>query len=120
MKNQRILIPGFLWLVLSVFSSHSFANTYYFSASEGDDGRSPAQAQIAATPWRSLEKLNEIFDKLVAGDVVLLKRGDVFAGALRISASGTLLQPILLGAYGLGDKPIISGLVSLQNYSGRQ
>jgi parallel beta-helix repeat protein len=91
-------------------------NTYYFSAGNGDDTRSPAQAQQAGTPWRSLKKLNEAFGQLKPGDSLLLKRGDIFYGSIVANQSGTAGNPIYIGAYGQGNDPVISGFHRLDGW----
>jgi gliding motility-associated-like protein len=80
------------------------AATYYISSTEGNDTRTAAEAQNAATPWKTLSKLSAI--TLQPGDQVLLKRGDEFRETYTISISknsGTIGNPILYGAYGPGD-----------------
>ncbi|HEV3413535.1 MAG TPA: right-handed parallel beta-helix repeat-containing protein [Puia sp.] len=91
-------------------------NTYYFSGVNGDDSRSPAQAQQAATPWRSLAKLDQIFPQLQPGDSVLFKRGEVYYGSIVAGASGADGRPIVLAAYGQGYEPIISGFSRLTGW----
>ena len=92
------------------------ATTYYFSSSSGNDSRSEQQAKNESTPWRTLSKLNSIFNRLQPGDRVLLKRGDTFYGSIIVSKSGTANSPIVVGAYGSGDKPVITSLVRLSNW----
>ncbi|MGA9041175.1 MAG: right-handed parallel beta-helix repeat-containing protein [Terriglobales bacterium] len=83
--------------------------TYYISASSGDDnndGQSPAHA------WQHLWK---IYDKSASkdpfrpGDSIRLKRGDQWDGQIRLQATGTAQEPITIGAYGQGAKPLIYG-----------
>jgi len=106
MKNFFTLIFVFL-----LYSAQ--ATNYYFSAVSGDDSRSPAQARNASTPWKTLGKLNSFFINLQPGDAVLLKRGDIFYGSIRIAKSGEPGLPIVIGAYGTGNKPVITSLVTL-------
>ena len=83
---------------------------YYFSFSEGDDGRSPEQARNPKTPWRSGEKLKAELQKVEPGTRLLLKRGDTFSAAsLEFSRREGLdgSTPIVVGAYGDGAKPIL-------------
>lgn len=82
----------------------------------GDDSRSPAQAQQAATPWRTLSKLNQIFPQLKPGDTVLFKRGETYYGSIVVGASGSAGRPIVLSAYGGGYEPIISGFSRLEGW----
>lgn len=103
---------GILFLNLSAYGKN-----YYFSSSSGDDSYTEAQAQNSSTPWKSIDKLNSIFTSLQAGDSVLLKRGDIFYGALVLKNSGTSGSPIVIGAYASGSKPVITGLKTLTSWT---
>jgi parallel beta-helix repeat protein len=83
--------------------------TYYLSSIDGDDARTPTQAQDPATPWKTLAKLTAVFPDLQPGDSILLERGETFPGALVIGRSGTAASPIFISAYGSGSDPIVSG-----------
>ncbi|HSI78763.1 MAG TPA: hypothetical protein VK957_22910, partial [Lunatimonas sp.] len=48
-------------LLLAFNASACMAADYHFSTSIGLDSRSAAQAQNPDTPWKSIDKLNEIF-----------------------------------------------------------
>lgn len=109
---MRVLI---LILMLGCFVQ-LHATTYYFSNSSGNDARSATEAQNASTPWKSLNKINAIFSSLNDGDILLLKRDEVFDGSLVISRSGSLSLPITFGAYGSGAKPVINGLTTLTDW----
>ena len=109
-KIKFILIASFL------IPFCSYANTYYFSDSVGDDSRTPMQAQHPNSPWKSLAKLNSFFYRLNPGDTVLFKRGEIFQGVLRIAANGNNNHPIVFSAYGNGARPQISGLKMLSNW----
>ncbi len=107
-----------LSLVLSVtFFQLARASNYYFSSTLGNDDRPPRQAQNPSTPWKTLSKLNAYFSSLEPGDQVLLKRGDIFYGSIVVSSSGTASAPIVIGAYGSGNKPVITSLVTLSGWS---
>lgn len=117
MKNLKLItFVIYIILICSRFTPVKAAN-YYFSWSSGDDARTAAQAQNPASPWRSLLKLNAIFSSLRPGDAVYFKRGDVFEGAINITASGSNGNPIVLAAYGTGNNPMISGLTFLSGWS---
>jgi hypothetical protein len=112
----------FAFLTFAFAAAH--ANTYYFSSSTGNDNRSEQAAQNPSTPWQSIDKLNSIFASLDPGDQVLFKRGETFFGAISILKSRELYgpkgikstAPIVIGAYGSGAKPIITGLQSVNNW----
>ncbi|MCS7253753.1 MAG: right-handed parallel beta-helix repeat-containing protein [Armatimonadetes bacterium] len=99
---------GIVFVVFTLTCSVGFAagRIFYVSSSLGDDrndGLSPK------SPWRSLEKVNAV--QLLSGDCVLFKRGDVWRGQL-IPQSGDEGAPIIYGAYGDGEKPLLLGSVA--------
>lgn len=100
-----------------IFSNYAGAKTYYFSATSGNDSRTSSQAQSSSTPWKTINKLNSVFSILEPGDSVLFSRGDIFYGSVKPTASGTLSQPIVIGAYGSGDKPVITGMLTLSDWT---
>ena len=51
------------------------------------------------------------------GDKILLKRGDTFYGQFAISGSASTDKPILISAYGQGERPIISVAKIISNRS---
>ncbi len=104
---KKYLFPIF-WLIY--FSA--FATDYYVS-SEGLDS---ADGLAPETSWKSISKINARFPFLKPGDRVLLKRGDVFSGTLRISSSGLPGNPIVIGAYGEGPDPVISGFTDIRTW----
>ncbi|MDN3686841.1 malectin domain-containing carbohydrate-binding protein [Cyclobacterium jeungdonense] len=92
------------------------AANYYFSDETGDDSRSFSQAQNAATPWKSISKLNAIISGLNPGDKVFFRRGETFYGTIRMNVSGNSGAPVTFGAYGSGPDPIITSMVRLSNW----
>ena len=105
-----------LLFLLICFCKQTKADTYYFSDILGDDSRTATVAQSQATPWKTLAKLNAIFKTLNPGDSILFEKGNVFYGSINIGISGTLSAPIVLSAYGTGNKPIITGFTTLTNW----
>jgi hypothetical protein len=75
---------------------------YYVDCSQGDDsneGTSPSRA------WGSLKHVNEtIFQP---GEGIFIKRGTTCSGTLTPHGSGKEGEPIIMGAYGRGELPII-------------
>ena len=75
---------------------------YYVSSLHGDDANDGTEDQ----PLKSLYAVNRL--KLQPGDQVLLERGSVFENQfLHLNVQGTKEQPIYIGAYGNGAKPLI-------------
>ena|SRR5689334_22400031 len=111
---RKLIGIFFLKIIVSI---NAGATTYYFSSSEGDDSRTNAQARNSSSPWKSMKKLNSILSSLEPGDHVLFKRGDVFYGSIAVSKSGSEGSPIVFGAYGNGNKPIISGFVAISSWT---
>ena len=78
---------------------------YYLDATGGDDNNSGLAPDEA---WKSLEKLRGV--KLLPGNKVLLKRGEVFNGELEITGQGIPEDRIYIDAYGDDErKPCIVG-----------
>jgi len=53
----------------------------------------------------------------VAGDRLLLNKGETFYGTLIIGQSGTSGSPIIIGAYGTGANPIITGFTTITGWT---
>lgn len=111
---MRAVTVSFLLLIVILKTN---AASYYFSSSAGNDNYTSTQAQNPLTPWKSLNKLNVFFSSLAPGDAVYFKRGDVFDGYIEIARSGMAGSPILLSAYGTGNKPVINGLSTVSGWA---
>ena len=92
--------------------------SYYFSSTTGDDSRTSTQAQSSSTPWKTLSKLNSFFSSLQPGDNVYFKRGDTFYGSITCNKSGSSSGAIYFGAYGSGNRPVITGLADVTGWTG--
>ncbi len=92
-----------LFSMLTVAVLPGFATTYYVSPGGHDDntGQSPGEA------LRSIQAINTKI--LGPGDSILFERGGRYSGTLKISVSGNPANPIVISAYGNGDKPIFTG-----------
>lgn len=71
------------------------------SGSNMNDGLSPA------TPWENFTAVNA--ETFGPGAQILFRRGETFTGELELNGSGTTGDPIIISAYGSGDKPLLSG-----------
>ncbi len=101
-----------LLLFLS-FSSITFAADYYVSSS-GDDSNNGLSS---SSPWRTITRVNTAFPSLRAGDRILFRMGDTFYGTIKTTKSGISGSPITIGAYGTGNKPIITGFTTLTGWT---
>lgn len=93
----------FLLLALTAVTSTANARNYYVDASSGCDsnpGLTPASA------WKSLARASRA--SLQPGDSLLLARGGWWEDRLDITASGAPDSPIVITAYGCGEKPRIA------------
>ncbi len=90
-----------------IFSINTIQATDYYLSNTGKDnhtGTSEAQA------WASIDKLNAVIISLKPGDRVLFERGSRFEGTINIqNIMGNEAKPILFGAFGKGENPIIDG-----------
>ena len=95
-----------LWLasICLLASNGLSAATYYLDALKGQDGFAGTNPTRA---WKSLERVNEhVFQP---GDRLLLRSGQFWRGALLLNGSGTTAQPITIGSYGDGERPVLHG-----------
>jgi len=117
--NLSKLAGSSLLFFTFISSFQAFGNpvNYYFSMALGDDSRTATQAQNPSTPWKTLGKLNSYFANLKPGDSVLFRRGEQYPGSITISASGTSSSPIVIGAYGSGAKPVITGFTTVSAWT---
>lgn len=84
------------------------SKSFYVSnvGDNSNDGLSPE------TAWRTIGKVNSEFGgSIQPGDNVFFRRGDLFTDAhLNIGISGVSVDnPIVIGAYGVGSKPLFEG-----------
>jgi hypothetical protein len=95
------------FFIISLFANIFITNSknYYLSSTSGNDTFTGTNTK----PWKSLTKINTV--TLLPGDTVFFNKGDSFFGHLVPKGSGTITNPIVLSAYGAGNKPIISGQV---------
>ena len=85
-------------LVLKATDEVKIGGTKYYVSCEGNDkndGKSPEM------PWRTLDKVSS--ERLLPGDGVLFRRGDLFRGSVIAQAGVTY------AAYGTGEKPKFYG-----------
>jgi uncharacterized repeat protein (TIGR02059 family) len=101
------------FLIFLALSSFASATDYYFKNGGNDLGSGTSDE----TAWATIEKVNSIFPSLIPGDRILFRRGDTFYGTIKITKSGAAGSLITLGAYGTGEKPIITGFTRITSWS---
>jgi hypothetical protein len=98
---KKILIISLLGILRCGMAS---AATYYVSSSSGNDANSGTSSAAA---WQTIAHVNG--QSFLAGDSILLKRGDVWNESLAPAASGSAGNPITFDAYGTGVPPNLTG-----------
>src|SRR2546428_37558 len=101
--NRICMLVLVLAISLIGVSSRAYATTYYIAASGNDSNN----GLTTVSPWRTLAKVKSYH--FLAGDVILLKRGDTWGETLTVSSSGVSGLPITFNAYGTGNPPVIDG-----------
>ena len=103
-----------LFLFTTLLTNSYAQNIYYFSSSQGNDKNNGLTSN---SPKQTLAALQDLLQSASPGDHFLLKRGDTWTTrggtyALQfINVRGTSGSPIVIDAYGSGNRPIfdISG-----------
>ena len=90
------------------------AKNYYISSVSGNDANSGTSTTAA---WKTITKLNSSFSTLLPGDAVLFNRGETFYGSIIVSKSGSSGSPIVIGAYGTGANPVITGFTTVNTWT---
>jgi hypothetical protein len=126
----------FVLFLLFLIAHTATARKFYFSSSTGSDTYTLLQAQNQATPWKTLQKMQQlVINNTVAflpGDTLAFKRGDVFAngyangycsmqwvndgGTYFTAPSGTPSQPIVITNYGSTSLPLPNWLYPSATY----
>ncbi len=86
-------------------TSEILSGTFYIDSESGDDSNDGTSED---KPWQSMSKLNDL--TFAPGSSILLKRGGIWKEqTLSFKGSGTENEPIIISAYGTGDKPSLQG-----------
>jgi hypothetical protein len=110
MQLFTLRASAFALLVSSAFIGQ--AATYYVSPTGNDAANGTSQA----TAWATIARVQQHMINLQPGDQVLFQRGGTYSGELSIYVNGTAAAPVVFGAYGSGELPIISGGVPVTNW----
>ena len=102
-----------LFLLVLTICCFSADATNYYVANSGNDSNNGTDP---STPWKTIDKVNS-FTGFVPGDQILFRRGDTFYGGITVSNSGSVGNPITFGAYGSGNKPVITGFTTVSSWT---
>ena len=89
----------------------------YYVANDGDDSNDGLSTD---SPWKTIGKVNlELNGGVIdIGDDIYFNRGDTFTDSSLVPRTGgDSSNPMIFGAYGSGNKPIISGVTNAIYYS---
>jgi len=111
---KKIILLGlicFLFLPINYFyidATSADAGVDYYVSNDGSDSN---DGLTTLTPWRTVGKVNsELTGVINQGDNIYFNRGDTFSdNGLTIRRGGTSSNWMVIGAYGTGANPIISG-----------
>ncbi len=105
MRRGTIILCFLITLFIAELPSVVFSATYYVDSSAGDDNNDGLSVNSA---WRTIGKANEMMPQLPVGSDILFKRGGQFSdNSLYIKVGGTATDPVVIGAYGDGPKPVL-------------
>lgn len=111
LKNSIVQYVAVSCLLIGHLST-GFGQTTYYVASTGNDANT---GRSGNDPFQTIAKINTL--PLQPGDQVLFRRNDTFRGSLQIRQSGTSGKPIVIDAYGSGNKPVLAGSVLIRNWT---
>jgi parallel beta-helix repeat protein len=107
-RNPRILAIAVVFAgtgaLFGAAPAYATNTAYYVDATNGSDGNAGTSAAAA---WQTLAKVNAT--TFTQGDRILLRAGQKWVGQIVAKGSGVLGNPITIGAYGDGPRPIIDG-----------
>ena len=66
-----------------------------------------------SSPWKTVNALDT--HTFGPGAQILFKRGDTFPNSCTLTGSGSAAEPIIVGAYGTGEKPLLTGYWNQQH-----
>ncbi len=98
-RDLLLLASGLL------LAARGSATVYYIAPNGNDANNGTSQS----TPWKTIDKVNQVTFQMQPGDQFLFQRGGEWRGRIILGSSGTAASPIVLGAYGTGAAPIING-----------
>lgn len=102
----------FYHLLFFLLQNNNFGKTFYIDSKSGNDLNNGSFPDSA---WRTIERVcNHQFQ---AGDSILFKRGEIWKEKFYIEFSGDSSCPIVISAYGIGNKPVLSALDEIPGWN---
>lgn len=102
MKRACQIYNSFFLITWIVFtSSLCTAKTYFIDPNGKDQNNGTSQT----TAWQGIDKVNTM--EFQEGDSILFRRSGIWTGTLKPKGNGENDKPIVIGAYGEGELPII-------------
>ena len=102
---SRITILYFVTFLFLFTTLQLSATTHYIDAYWGNDSSSGTSV---FNSWQTITKINN--HSFQPGDSILFKRGSIWKEYLDFPSSGNDFNPIVIGSYGEGNPPIITGV----------
>jgi parallel beta-helix repeat protein len=115
----------FVAILLLLLPFSVWSATFYISSSQGNDSWSGTlqapNSDSSNGPKQSLSAALSLIGNASPGDKILFKRGDRWTGTISRAGNGTSSARIVVGAYGSGNRPILttSGEIGINIGSGQ-
>lgn len=97
-----VLLCVCLVISAGMFCVHAAERAFYFDAVSGSDAGDGTQA----SPWKTI--YDHDYGDIVPGTRFLFKCGGVYDVHASLTCSGTADAPIVIGAWGVGVKPVLT------------
>ena len=102
LHSRRVIVWTVIWIVFGGVNL-SKATTYYVAP----DGKDNSDGRSMDHPWQTLARASGA--SLQGGDELLLRRGGAWREFFTVPADGDPDRPVIVGAYGQGNRPCIDG-----------
>ena len=109
-KIMKLL--GWAMIAVPMITGLSEGATYYLDPSGSDSNNGLSQS----APWKTISKVSS--KTFSPGDNILFKRGGVWKDGITmyLNGVGTINNPIIMSAYEVGDKPVISSILPITGW----
>jgi len=94
-----------IFSLLNLATIELSATTYYVDNLLGNDS---FPGTSTTTSWKTVNKINN--SSFQPGDSILFKRSETWKEYLDFPSSGNAFNPIVIGSYGNGELPVITGV----------